>query len=189
MTPFALLLVLGLVPAGVASAQPARAPQANPPAAVAAPAARPGATTIYHAVMPDGTVLVGDERPGGAASVQVLSYPFPQGRQVDARAEAQRQHWQREAEAFEQRRRERERVAEERRRDLELARALVALRVVPEPVRVAVQGAYEVMPPLVAIPLPVHRAPLPALPAYGGSPGAVQGRDAGFIGSGFAVAR
>jgi hypothetical protein len=163
MAPIALLFVMVLMPATAAGATPS------------------GSTTIYRAVLPDGTVFIGDQRPTTTATVQVLSYPVPQGGQVDARAEAQRRYWREQAEAFEERRREREREAAARRQVQVLVEVVADAR---RPVAEPTVGFTPI--------LPAWRGPavvVPVAPAYTSSPGAIRGRQPGFIGSGFAVSR
>ena len=145
-------------------------------------------TTIWQSRLADGTLELSDQPPSqGAADVARLSYP--QTRDAGAsreRADAERDYWRRQAEGFEQRRRERDRQAERAR--LEPPRPPMGADWDGGPYR-WVHPGYGWLPASGAAVVPG------ALwggvsPAYGTSPGAVQGRaTGGFIGSGFSTAR
>jgi hypothetical protein len=179
-------------PPGVSAQQPAASAARSPAAATSqratassrraaaslgddSPAPRAaGATTLYHAVLPDGSTFVGDRPPEAAQSVRTLSYPFPQGARIEARAEARRQYWREQAEAFNERQRERDREAAQQRQVREMGRSLAK----------ATPDVYCMRP--VARRDIVFAPPgyVPVPPVYTSTPGAVRGRDSRFIGSG-----
>jgi len=143
--------------------------------------ARPS-TTIWQARLPDGTLELTDRPPApGASAVQSRSYALPSDDQARQRAEAERAYWRKQAEAFEARRSERERA-----RERPVAPATTVIMQADSD-RPRVYHGYGWLPPDV---IGGSRPMVPVvLPAYGSPPGAVQGRDGGFIGSGFSTRR
>jgi hypothetical protein len=143
------------------------------------------AVTIYQARLPDGTLELSDRPPAGAAgAVERRSYGLaPQDPAARQRAEAEREYWRRQADAFVKRQQDREREAERARRERPPPTIVVA-----EVPRRAVYHGYGWLPPEIAAPGFVSGG-FGAVGGYTSSPGAVQGRSSGFIGSGFATAR
>jgi len=146
--------------------------------------ARPS-TIIWQARLPDGTLELTDRPPGpGSSAVQSRNYALPGDDQARQRAEAERAYWRKQAEAFEARRTERDRARERP------VAPVTTVIVQTDPGRSAVYQGYGWLPPGgfggVRPVAPV--APVVA-PVYGSSPGAVRGRDGGFIGSGFGSGR
>jgi hypothetical protein len=143
------------------------------------------AVTIYQARLPDGTLELSDHPPTGAAgAVERRSYGLaPQDPATRKRAEAEREYWRGQADAFVKRQQERDREAERARRDRPTPPIVVA-----EVPRRAIYHGYGWLPHefggAVAGP-----STLGISGTYTSSPGAVQGRSSGFIGSGFATAR
>jgi hypothetical protein len=141
--------------------------------------------TIYQARLPDGTLELSDRPPTGAAgAVERRSYGLaPQDPAARKRAEAEREYWRSQADAFVKRQQERDREAERVRRERPSPPIVVA-----EVPRRAVYHGYGWLPfefgGAVAGPSTVGVSG-----TYTSSPGAVQGRSSGFIGSGFATAR
>jgi hypothetical protein len=146
------------------------------------------ATTIYQATLKDGTFELSDRPPeGGATGIERRSYALPQDATARQRAEAERDYWSRQAEAFERRRTDRDRVLEQAQR----GRPAPPTIIVHTDGRRGVYHGYGWVPPDL---YGAGSAPGAVVvggfaPVYTSSPGAVQGRDAGFIGSGFGVRR
>jgi hypothetical protein len=142
------------------------------------------AVTIYQARLADGTLELSDRPPAGATGpVERRSYGLaPQDAATRQRAEAEREYWRKQADAFARRQQERERDAERAARE----RASRTVLVAEWPRRAVVHQGWPT--PLVAYPAaPVAGYAVPGV--YGSSPGALQGRSGGFIGSGFSTAR
>jgi hypothetical protein len=145
------------------------------------------ATTIWQSRLPDGTLELTDLPPASSATAaQSRTYALPSDGQARQRAEAERAYWRRQAEAFEARRRERDRE-----REVATAQAppMVVLRTdVPH---AAVYHGYGWLPPEIAGGLgsPGGVVGIGGPSVYLTTPGAAQGRGAGFIGSGFSTAR
>ena len=131
---------------------------------------------IYRSVMPDGSVVLGDKPSPGARSVatDTIVLTAPRGA-----AEAERDYWRRQAEEFNLRQQRRDAADGPRLRMGAAAGDDVALY----------DDEYR---PLAS--LYDHRAGAPLVPlrhvpkVYTSSPGAVNGRSSGFIGSGFSTA-
>ena len=149
------------------------------------------ATTIYQSTLKDGTLELSDRPPsGGATDVERRSYALPQDAAARERAEAEREYWGKQAAAFERRRTDREQALEQ-----QTQRTQRPLSAPPTVVyldgRRGVYHGYGWMPPELygagmGPGTPIFNA---YSPVYTSSPGAVQGRDSGFIGSGFGVRR
>jgi hypothetical protein len=131
---------------------------------------------IYRSVMPDGSVVLSDKPSAGARSVatDTIVLTAPRGA-----AEAERDYWRRQSEAFNLRQQRREAADGQRRRAAAMARDEVALY----------EDEYRPLATLYG-----HHAGGPLVPpkfvppVYTSSPGAVNGRSSGFIGSGFSTA-
>jgi hypothetical protein len=152
------------------------------------------ATTIYQATLKDGTLELSDRPPSGdATGIERRSYALPQDSTARQRAEAEREYWSRQAEAFERRRTARDRASAQGER-LRPAPPVVILQ---SDWRRGVYHGYGWMPPdLYGVSGGFGSFGAPGAlvvggfaPTYTSSPGAVQGRDAGFIGSGFGMRR
>jgi hypothetical protein len=146
------------------------------------------ATTIYQATLRDGTLELSDRPPeGGATGIERRSYALPQDAAARQRAEAERDYWRGQAEAFERRRTDRDRALEQAQR----ARPAQPTVIVHTDGRRGVYHGYGWVPPDLYGAGSVPGAVVVGgfAPVYTSSPGAVQGRDAGFIGSGFGVRR
>ncbi len=144
------------------------------------------AVTIYQSRLPDGTLELSDRPPTGAAgTVERRSYGLaPQDAATRQRAEAERQYWRKQADAFVRRQQERDREAERAARERPAPTVVLA----ELPRRAAIHHGYGWPLPDVAYPaVPVGGHGVSGV--YGSSPGAVQGRSGGFIGSGFATSR
>jgi len=144
-------------------------------AVVSTPAAAAETVKIFRSTMPDGTVVLSDKPAAGAKSVATDTFVLTAPRGA---AEAERDYWRREAEAFNRRQAARD---EEQRPSYRSSRhhgddVAMADESVP-----AYYGGYHVSRPIVSL----HKVPR----TYASSPGAVRGRDGGFIGSGFSSAR
>ena len=139
------------------------------------------ATTIWQARLPDGTLELTDRPPAaGASAVQSRSYALPEDDEARRRAQAERAYWRKQAEGFEARRSERERIREQP------VAPVTTVIVQAEVERPAVYHGYGWVPPVVGGGL---RPVVPVAPFYATTPGAVQGRDGGFLGSGFGTRR
>lgn len=142
--------------------------------AVVATGAGAATITVYESRMPDGSVVVGDKPAAGAKTVRNHRYDYAPADKAHVAAE--REYWRQEAHAFSQRHQAREYGTAGRG---------------GYPAQAAMghgyhgwQGGYYY--PGVGRPLvPQHLVQ----PTYSTSPGAVNGRGAGFIGSGFSTAR
>lgn len=146
--------------------------------AVVATGASAATLTVYESRMPDGSMVVGDKPAKGAKSVKTHRYDYTPSNK--AHVEAEREYWRRESNAFAQRYQ---------------ASQAYQYSTWRAPVAVPQSGYYEPSSyggyyghfhygagaPLV--PNSVIQ------PNYTTSPGAVNGRGAGFIGSGFSTAR
>lgn len=140
--------------------------------------------TLWRSVMPDGRVVLGDRPEAGAAQARALGeLPAPDAAS-QARAQRERDEWQRRSDALAARLQARDAL-----RSADLAQA----RRAPSP------GIVLEQPPLVfarprvgGLPGVLPVAPVGVPPATGpwlGGPGvgAAAGQSAGFLGSGFAV--
>ena len=141
--------------------------------AVAATGASAATLTVYESRMADGSVVVGDKPAAGAKSVRNHRYDYTPADKAHVAAE--REYWRQESHAFSQRHQ---------------AREYGTWRGgYPAPAAMGHgyhgwQGGYYY--PGAGRPLvPQHLVQ----PTYTTSPGAVNGRGAGFIGSGFSTAR
>jgi hypothetical protein len=146
------------------------------------------ATTIYQATLQDGTLELSDRPPsGGASGIERHSYVLPQDSAARQRAEAEREYWRLQAEAFERRRAARDRVLAQGER----TRPAPPVVIVQSDWRRSVYHGYGWVPPdLYGLPGGPGAVVVGGIsPIYTSSPGAVQGRDAGFIGSGFGMRR
>ncbi len=131
---------------------------------------------IYRSVMPDGSVVLGDKPSAGARSVatDTIVLTAPRGA-----AEAERDYWRRQSDGFNQRQQRRDAADVPRRRAAAVAGDDVALY----------EDEYRPLASLYG-----HDAGRPLVPprfvpkVYASSPGAVNGRSSGFIGSGFSTA-
>ena len=146
-------------------------------AALAATSAAAAALTVFESRMPDGSTVVGDRPAEGARSV--VSHKYEYTPVTKGAAEAERDYWRQQAEGFERRRMATEQAEASGR----MHRSISARDPGPD-------GNYyypmwtgygHSARPLV----PLDRVPR----QYTSSPGAVRGRDGGFIGSGFSTAR
>jgi hypothetical protein len=147
------------------------------------------ATTIYQATLPDGTFELSDRPPSsGATGIDRRSYALPQHAAARERAEAEREYWRRQAEAFERRRSERDRALEQSRRVRAAPPTTVIVR---SDFPRGVYHGYGWMPPDLfgAAVSPNAFLAGGVSSVYTSSPGAVRGRDVGFIGSGFGPRR
>ncbi len=143
-------------------------------AAVAGPSFAAETVKIYRSTMPDGSVVLGDKPSTGARSVatDTIVLTAPRGS-----AEAERDYWRREAEAFNLRQQRRE--ADDAPRGWMAPAQPDDLAMYDEWRPLASQYGYDAGNPLV---------PLRAVPrTYTSTPGAVNGRSSGFIGSGFST--
>ncbi len=145
-----------------------------------------GTLTVFESRMPDGRVVLGDSPVTGARSVKLHKYDVPTTQSSRSVAEAEREYWRQQAEGFERRQR-----AEDAARMRAWPRAghpshdPEQLAGLDDPQwagaqPVAVIGGHPGRP--LVPPQWVPRT-------YTSSPGAVNGRGAGFIGSGFSTAR
>ena len=139
---------------------------------IAAPATAAETVKIFRSTMPDGAVVLSDKPTAGAKSVASDTFVLSAPRGA---AEAERDYWRRQSEAFNRRQQLRDAEqrpsyrASDRRDDL-------AMHDEQQP------GYYGYASrPIVSL----HRVPRD----YTSSPGAVRGRDSGFIGSGFSTSR
>lgn len=131
--------------------------------------------TVFESRMADGSVVLGDKPVAGAKSVNIRKYdPVPaQSRGV---AQAEREYWRQQSEAFQRRQREGERPR---------GRGWGAAEADLGPADAWHAGGHVYYGPAAAPLVSLDRVN----PHYTSSPGAVRGRDAGFIGSGFSTAR
>ena len=145
-------------------------------AALAAPSFAAETVKIYRSTMPDGSVVLGDKPSSGARSVATDSIVLTAPRGV---AEAERDYWRREAEAFNLRQQRRDAQDGPRRRMSPAHRDDLAVYDEWRPL--ATSYGHDAGRPLVPLRM--------VAPTYTSSPGAVNGRSSGFIGSGFSTAR
>lgn len=145
-------------------------------AVIAMPAAAVETEKIFRSDMPDGSVVFGDKPAAGAKSVAsdtiVLSAPA-------GSADAERDYWRRQAEAFN--RRQAIRDADDQRRHHQPHGQYRDDVAMSEDLYYPVYVGGRVAKPIVSL----DKVPR----SYQSSPGAVRGRDSGFIGSGFSAAR
>ncbi len=146
--------------------------------ALAATSASAATLTVYESRMPDGSTVVGDKPAKGAKTVKTHRYDYTPSNK--AHVEAEREYWRREAHAFGQR------FQASQASQYSTWRAPTP---VPQPGYYppsgygGYYGSY------------YYGAGLPPVgqgaiqPSYTTSPGAVNGRGPGFIGSGFSTAR
>lgn len=141
-----------------------------------APAAADSTLRVFRSQMPDGSVVLGDRPAAGARSVDSSNYTVTSPRQGAGGAEAEREYWRQQAEAFANRQARRETMQGRRGHGGGYHGAMRG----DADYSVWVPGAHAGRP-LVSL----NRID----PVYRSSPGAVRGRDSGFIGSGFSTAR
>jgi len=144
-------------------------------------------TTIWQSRLPDGTLELTDLPPASSATaVQSRTYALPSDGQARQRAEAERTYWRRQAEAFEARRRERDRE-----REAVIAQAPPVVVVRTDVPRAAVYHGYGWVPAEIfgGAGSSGEVVGVGGPSVYVTTPGAAQGRGAGFIGSGFSTAR
>ena len=145
--------------------------------AVAGPSVAAETVKIYRSTMPDGSVVLGDKPSAGARSVASDTYVLTAPRGA---ADAERDYWRRQSDAFNLRQQRRE--AAQARRSRTAAPQVDDLAMYGEQwLPVGVHYGNHHGKPLV----PPHLVPR----NYTSSPGAVNGRASGFIGSGFSTAR
>ena len=132
---------------------------------------------IFRSTMPDGSVVLGDKPSAGARSVASDSYVLTAPRGA---AEAERDYWRRQSEAFNLRQQQRE-IIQAPRRSMSPSHdddmAMYGDSWQPSGVYYGQYAGLPLVPPRL-----VPRD-------YTSSPGAVKGRDSGFIGSGFSTSR
>ncbi len=130
--------------------------------------------TVYESRMPDGSVMLGDRPASGARAVASHRYEYtPVSKEA---LEAERNYWRSQSEAFQRRQLSSSRME----RQPATRTASVADADGPyHPYWIAYgQGAGRPLVPPALVPQ-----------TYTSSPGAVNGRQGGFIGSGFSTAR
>ena len=141
----------------------------------AAPAGAAETVKIYRSTMPDGSVVLSDKPASGARTVASDTIVLAA---APGAADAERDYWRQQAEAFNRR---------QEMRDAERDRARI--QSVPP---MAMHHPHD-MGPTYAIGGGHATKPIVSLRhvprTYRSSPGAVRGRSAGFIGSGFSTAR
>jgi hypothetical protein len=140
----------------------------------AAPAGAAETVKIFRSTMPDGSVVLGDKPAAGARTVATDTIVLAA---APGAAEAERDYWRREAEAFNQRQAMRE---AERDRARSAPRPPMTMHHHDAAPAYVVAGGHS-SKPIVSL----RHVPR----VYRSSPGAVRGRDGGFIGSGFSTAR
>jgi hypothetical protein len=142
----------------------------------AVPAGAAESVKIYRSIMPDGSVVLGDKPASGARTVATDTIVMAA---APGAAEAERDYWRREAEAFNRR---------QEMRDAERDRA--RMTTLPP---MAMHHQHDSAPPAYVFGGGYSAKPIVSLRhvprVYRSSPGAVRGRDGGFIGSGFSTAR
>lgn len=141
--------------------------------AVAATGASAATLIVHESRMPDGSVVVGDKAAPGAKSVRTHRYDYTPADRSQVAAE--REYWRQESQAFAQRHQAREYAT--RRGGYPAAGASYDS---------GYPGGYVGYYPGAGRPLVPHSL---VQPSYTTSPGAVNGRGPGFIGSGFSTAR
>ena len=144
---------------------------------VAAPAGAAETVKIYRSTMPDGSVVLSDKPTAGARTVATDTIVLAA---APGAATAERDYWRQQAEAFNRR---------QEMRDAERDRA----RAQPSPPPMAMHHHHDMGHPGYLIGGGHPAKPIVSLRhvprVYRSSPGAVRGRDSGFIGSGFSTAR
>ena len=140
-----------------------------------APATAAETVKIFRSTMPDGTVVLSDKPAAGAKAVASDTYVLTAPRGA---AEAERDYWRSQAEAFNRRQQQRDVVQFPRRGMISSHRDELAMS--EDAGQPVYYGGYSSRPLV-----PLHRVPRD----YTSSPGAVRGRDGGFIGSGFSTSR
>jgi hypothetical protein len=145
-------------------------------ATLAGPSFAAETVKIYRSTMPDGSVVLGDKPTQGAQAVatDTIVLTAPRGA-----AEAERDYWRRQAQEFELRQQRRDAEQVPRRAAPAHRHDLAGYTEEWRPL--ATNYGHHSGKPLV----PPHLVP----PDYTSSPGAVNGRSSGFIGSGFSTAR
>ena len=146
-----------------------------------------GSMTVFESHMADGRVVLGDAPVAGAKSVKMRKYEVPSGQASRSAAAAEREYWRQQADGFERRQR-----AEDAAR---MRSSSTSRRSADHPEQLAeldgqwfAPGGYGPNTVYGAAGRPL--VPLRAVPpVYTTSPGAVRGRDSGFIGSGFSTSR
>jgi hypothetical protein len=139
----------------------------------AAPAEAAETVKIYRSTMPDGSVVLSDKPASGARTVATDTIVLAA---AAGSAAAERDYWRQQAEAFNRR---------QEMRDAERDRARME-SVPPMSMHHDMGPTYATGYGYVTRPIvPLRHVPR----TYTSSPGAVRGRDSGFIGSGFSTAR
>ncbi len=138
-------------------------------------------TKVYQSRMQDGSVVFGDKPEPGASELRSREYRLPDPLPDDV-LEAERLEWEHQARAFDQRHAERQAIEAQAR----LAREAAAVR------RDSLQGASytvhssgAVYPGWASQALPIMPPPAGYASQYRSSPGAINGRQGSFLGSGF----
>ncbi len=142
----------------------------------AMPAAADSTLKVYRSKMADGTVVLGDKPAPGARSVESSTYIVTEPRQRSS-ADAEREYWRRQSDAFERRQMMRDAGSRGGSRQWSTLRD----RQYGGGDAVVYHDSGYAAQPLVSL----NQVPR----VYESSPGAVRGRDGGFIGSGFSTAR
>lgn len=143
-------------------------------ALMAATSAAAANLTVYESRMPDGTTVLGDRPTGGARAVVSHRYEYtPSSKEA---LEAERNYWRSQSEAFQRRQ-----AATARIERTASAPATTAFDADGPYYPMWAGHGYGASRPLV----PFSQVPR----TYTSSPGAVNGRQGGFIGSGFSTAR
>lgn len=140
---------------------------------LAVPATAAETVKIFRSTMPDGTVVLSDKPTAGAKSVASDTFVLSAPRGA---AEAERDYWRRQSEAFNRRQQLRD---AEQRPDYRASRHHQDDLAMYDEQQPGYSGYAS--RPIVSL----HRVPRD----YTSSPGAVRGRDSGFIGSGFSTSR
>ncbi len=143
----------------------------------ASPAGAAETVKIYRSTMPDGSVVLSDKPASGARTVATDTIVLAA---APGAADAERDYWRQQAEAFNRRQEMRDAERDRARRQAVPSLAMnQSYRHDPAPAYVI--GGGHATKPIVSL----RHVPR----VYRSSPGAVRGRDGGFIGSGFSTAR
>ena len=147
-----------------------------------------GSLTVFESRMPDGSVILGDSPAAGAKSVKSRKYDLPSAQSSRSAADAEREYWRQQAEGFERRQR-----AEDAARMRGWSYSDQGTGAVDQVAGLDGQWTDgHSQQPVVVLGGHPNRPLVPSrlVPStYTSSPGAVNGRGAGFIGSGFSTAR
>ncbi|NLD54786.1 MAG: hypothetical protein GX652_09025 [Burkholderiaceae bacterium] len=143
---------------------------------VAAPAGAAETVKIFRSTMPDGSVVLSDKPAAGARTVASDTIVLAA---AAGAADAERDYWRQQAEAFNRRQAMRDAERDRARGQGIPPMAMHHQDDVAYPAYV-VGGGHPAKPIV-----PLRHVPR----VYRSSPGAVRGRDGGFIGSGFSTAR